>query len=176
MANRVRLEYGDYRPMRQGDPGYTNASQRRMYSPSRRESISRREFAAKATRIPLPQKPRVSHGKSLEKHPRKSRIDKGVSKADRATIMPMLKEAQRRKGIIPDRQRGLDRMEVAKAQYEKKTGIPVESNASDFYERYDKIRHPYQYDGSDIASTYDFFFYDEDNEDYVDDFPLGETP
>lgn len=174
MADRVRLEYDDYRPIRPGDKGYTKATSRRMFSPSRNMSISRREYASKAQRVPVPSKPHVQHGKSLEKHPRKSRIDKGISKADRAIILPALKEARKRQGMLASRESGLSRIQVARRQFEKKTG--QDSDTKGFYDIYDIIRHPNDYTTSQFVDAYDYLFFDDDTGDYIGDFPGGETP
>ncbi len=190
------LAYKDFRPARKGDKGYSSGK-RRMISDSTKEDISRREFVKRAGGTVTPK------GKQAISTPattttvapkmRKTRVDKGMTRQD-------YNERKHREKVKRDLQKAMERDRQARyeritkkrtskqedytARFERavqvwntkhnlRAGTTPESDL--FYDAYDVITHPDNYDTDDFISTYDYFFHDdESNYDY--DYPAGETP
>lgn len=148
MANKKRLVYRDFRPAHRGEPGYSKTN-RRMYSPSEKRSISRREFTKLATEVNIPI------------------VKPTKSKATNPTP-PLLKGESAGKDL------GKSRLEAAKDIFAKKTGL-VPEDSDVFWEQYNVIKHPEEYDEEEVDLVYDFLF-DYDIEDIEYDFPYGPTP
>lgn len=182
MPERHRLSYGDFRPLRKGEAGYS-PTRRLLVSPSTGEIISRREFIKKASREPLPKSPRAPSG-------RKTRRDKGMTRSDYKLLKPLLQEVEKRKkkSIPLDKDVSRRRFTKAKERHidklnrqrraRKQPELPYtyEPQEPEFYDNYDRIRHPDDYDTASVKESYDYFYYDEDTGDYEEEFPLGETP
>lgn len=181
MAEKVRLVYRDFRPLKRGEAGYSS-TKRLLISPSTGEVISRRQFINNAEKIG---EQRKETGKA-----RKTRIDKGVSRSDYKELKPLLKEFQKQ-GRRPARltpELGKNRYESAKRHHidklnkerEKRDYEPLdysyEPDEPEFYDLYDVIRHPENYDTARISDAHDYFWGDVYDEEADYDYPFGETP
>src|SRR5947207_9291037 len=111
MADKVKLVYGDFRPLQRGEAGYS-PTKRLLVSPSTGEVITRREFINKAERVSRVQE--KQQGKA-----RKPRIDKGISRKDYKELKPLLKEYQQQQKQPKrlTRDIGLNRYESAKRHH-----------------------------------------------------------
>ena len=190
---RVALVLQGYRPIRPGDPGYTRTSRRQVLASDPSKQLSRREFVNQATRVPLPPSQKAQGQK------RKTRSDKGVSKADRNIIRDLRRDLEqqkkqaRKQRILEkpsqrvtkkptSKEEAQKRYDVARTKYQTDHNQPVDDEPEDaqFYDLYDRIKHPNDYPSEEVDDAYRYFYdepdeYDEDY-DYDYDVPLGETP
>lgn len=193
MANKKRLSYQDYRPLRRDEPGYSK-SKRLLVSESTGDIISRRQFIKNATKTSTKQKETSSSSTSK---PRKARVDKGMSRGDYKLYKAELEararhdriqRAKRRNvidavnrkssaAITPDI--GQERFQVAKQMYINNQNIIREQSGDEliteddigdeFYDLYHSAIDP---DSADYIEAQMEF----SDEDYTFDWPDGETP
>jgi hypothetical protein len=152
---RKKLSYGDFRPLKSGELGYSKTA-RRYQSMTTGEVISRRQFEKRARKPIPPDGGYIAPGKPEKTRPE---LTKDIA----------LQRFQSAKDAYVARHT----IEIVKAGGSDTGDIPI---GNDFYQMYDVIKHPTNYPDAMLNYAHDYFWGDDLDIEWEYDFPDGDTP